>query len=118
MSVNIFDFTTYDGEIDIFFAKKAIEVCEAITNKTTFEYIRDKENYKWYLALCNMPFFQEKIDWGSSIRGAWWGIYGDDTFKISSCGLWKNGEQVLDLELNEQQWFLFIGSMVKFAAIK
>jgi hypothetical protein len=52
-------------------AEKAVEVCEAILGKTTFDFIQGQENYKWYIVLSNMLFFQSKIDWGTSVRGAW-----------------------------------------------
>lgn len=66
----IFNFTTYDSDMSVLFAKKAIEACLAITEKATFEYIKDPEQYKWFLLMCNMPFFQPKLSWGGSIRGA------------------------------------------------
>lgn len=67
----VFDFTTYDGGMDVYFAKKMIEVIESIINKTTFDYQKDKSNYINYLTMVNMPFLQGKLDWGTSIRGAW-----------------------------------------------
>lgn len=72
LSDYIFNFTTYDGEMAELFACKALEVCAAISNRTTFDYIKDAEQYRWYLVMCNMPFFSDKLEWGTSIRGAWW----------------------------------------------
>ncbi len=65
----IFNFTTYDGDADSRFALKMIEVLESIINRTTFEY--QIENYDNYLTMVNMPFLVDKLEWGSSIRGAW-----------------------------------------------
>ena len=65
----IFNFTMYDGDASKRFALKMIEVIESIINRTTFEY--QKENYDNYLTMVNMPFLVDKLDWGSSIRGAW-----------------------------------------------
>lgn len=65
----IFDFTTYDSEMDEYFAKKMIEVLKAIEERTTFEYI--KKDYINYLTMANMPFLYDNLDWGGSIRGAW-----------------------------------------------
>ena len=115
LSLHIFDFTTYDGEIDNLFAEKAIEVCIAITDRKTFEYQEDKENYKWYLIMCNMPFFEKKIEWGTSVRGAWWDLYGESQFEISSCGLYGGYEQILSLKLNKEQWESFVKAMATFA---
>jgi len=95
-------------------AKKALEVCEAITNRKTFDYIRSAEGHLWYLIIVNMPFLVDKLDWGSSIRSAWWDVYGDFSFTIKSCGLWFCGKQLTVMELNEQQWPKFIKAMVVF----
>lgn len=65
----IFKFTTYDGDATERFSIKMIEVIESIINKTTFEYQED--NYDTYLLMVNMPFLIDKLDWGTSIRGAW-----------------------------------------------
>ena len=94
----IFEFTTYDGETSELFAAKALEVCAAITRKETFDYIRDRENYKWFLLMCNMPFFSQKIEWGASIRGCWW----DDckVIKLSSLGIFIDGCQGTEIFLN------------------
>lgn len=92
--------------------KKALSVCLAVSNKKTFEYIEIDE--LWYLIIVNMPFFQNKLEWGSSIRGAWWNLYGNKTFKLKSCGLFLDDEQVLELNLNESEWKKFIVSMIEF----
>lgn len=67
----IFDFTTYDSAIDILFAEKMIEVLECILNRTTFEYQTDNDKYIDYLVMVNMPFLNDKLNWGTSVRGAW-----------------------------------------------
>jgi hypothetical protein len=67
-----FGFTTYCSVVAEFLTTKALEVCEAIANRTTFEYNKDPENEKWFTVMCNMDFFKDKIEWGTSIRGAWW----------------------------------------------
>ncbi len=110
LSRNVFDFTTYDFQMDELFAKKAIECCEAITNGTTFEYIEDSENHKWFLLMCNMPFFYEKIEWGTSIRGAWW----DQKIELKSYGIWVNEEQCFTLTFTKDEWRLFICAITCF----
>lgn len=122
LGVYIFDFTTYDSEMDQLFGKKALEVCKAISDKKTFEYQEDEENYKWFLVMVNMPFFKDKLEWGTSIRGAWWALYGDDKFELNSCGLYEDGgtgqsiSQVLELKFNKEQWGLFVTAMENFTA--
>jgi hypothetical protein len=97
---SIFDFTTYDGEIDILFAEKMIEVLKAILNKNTFEYIKNKEQYLNYLTMVNMPFLTDKLDWGSSIRGAWF----DN---------WKEYE-IDGIKINKQELELFIAQLIEW----
>jgi hypothetical protein len=72
----IFDFTTYDGDVDSLFASKMIEVLECILNGTTFKYQEDESNYLNYLTMVNMPFLRGTLDYGTSIRGAWFDEYG------------------------------------------
>lgn len=67
----IFDFTTYDGSMSSFMAKLMLDVCGTILNGHTFKYVENKTNYLNYLLMVNMPFLEEKIEWGTSIRGAW-----------------------------------------------
>lgn len=115
LSGYIFDFTTYCSHYDEMFARRAVEVCNAITERTTFEYIKDEEQHKWYLLMCNMPFFADRIEWGSSVRGAWWDAGDTRFFEIDSCGLWSNGKQILNLLLNEDDWVKFMRAIVAFA---
>lgn len=73
---DIFDFTTYDGAMDELLAKKMIEVIDCILNRKTFDYQNDDANYINYITMVNMPFMKDKIEWGTSIRGAWFDEYG------------------------------------------
>lgn len=108
---SVFEFSTYDSEMSELFAKKAVEVCEAITKSATFDYIKDAENYRWYLIMCNMPFFYDRIEWGCSIRGAWWIHRG---IKLEVCGLWQDNEQLLNLDFTRPDWELFTLALVNF----
>jgi len=111
LSDYIFDFTTYDDEMSELFAKKAIEVCNAISNKTTFDYIKDPEQYKWYLIMCNMPFFEDKLTWGTSIRGAWW----EQEIKFVSYGLWNGNTQLNEpIKFTHGEWIEFILAVIEF----
>ena len=95
---------TYDDSLDTFLANKATEVALAITERTTFTYIKDETNYIWYITMLHWPFFAERIEWGTSIRGAWWD-FSDTTFKLNTCGLSNmNGEQITDWEFTSPQW--------------
>jgi hypothetical protein len=109
----IFDFTTYDSEAGELFASKALEVCAAINEQRTFDYITDADNYRWYLLMVNMPFFAGRLEWGTSVRGAWWDHAAQ---KLESCGLWLESEQVLSLEFPRSEWMRFIDALVEFAS--
>ena len=110
---HIFDFTTYDGSMSELFAVKAVEVCVAINDMRTFEYINDPENYKWYLLMCNMPFFVDKLEWGTSIMGAWWNY----EIEYRSLGLWEGDQQLTEpMKFNQDEWKLFVAAIVEFAS--
>ena len=74
----IFDFELDDTEMYESFALRMIEVIESILNEKTYEYI--KSNYENYLLMVNMPFLKDKIDYGVSIRGAWF-----DEYEVYEC---------------------------------
>lgn len=108
----IFDFTTYDGEMGELFASKALEVCAAISNGKTFEYIKDREQYIWYLSMVNMHFFDSKIDWGGSVRGAWW----RHSIEFDSCGIFEGEQQRTDtMNFTREAWEEFVRALVAFA---
>lgn len=57
-----------------------------MSENINFEYIKNKEQYLNYLTMVNMPFLTDKLDWGGSIRGAWfdnWKEYEIDGIKIN-----------------------------------
>ena len=119
LAENIFNFTIYDGGMADQFGRRSLEVCQAINTQQTFEYQKKgPANYLWYLVMVNMPFFADRLEWGSSIRGAWWSIHGDIKFVVNSCGLWRNTEQLLELQLDAAQWTLFIQAMYDFTTVK
>lgn len=71
----VFDLTTYDSSIDELFVKKIVEVLKAIRDRKTFDYIKDENNYITYLAVCQLLTRFNWINWGTSIRGAWFDGY-------------------------------------------
>lgn len=109
----VFKFTTYDSEMSELFVVKALEVCAAISEQRTFDYIKDAENYRWFLLMVNMPFFVGRLDWGTSIRGAWW---VDEDQSLESCGIWRGEEQALLLRFTKEEWLRFIAALCEFSA--
>lgn len=115
----IFNFTTYDTGMTEFFARKAVEVCNAINTFTTFKYQDESpENYQWFLVMCNMPFFVDKLNWGTSIRGAWWDLADliKGMYKLETCGLWQGDEQIAPVFESDEEWTKFMQAVVEFAA--
>jgi hypothetical protein len=109
---HIFGFVTYEQEYDELFAKKALMVCEAVNLHATYAFIKTPENRLWYLLMMNMPFFQDRVVWGSSIRGAWW----DTSIAYTSCGLWLDGNQYYEeLTFTSEQWHAFIAALLEFS---
>lgn len=85
---HVFRFTTYDGKVDEHFSALMIETIKYIVHSAVFKYInKDHMNYMNYLTMVNMPFLKDKLEWGTSIRGAWFDDYthgsGDDHYVIT-----------------------------------
>lgn len=115
LSMHVFEFTTYDGDMDTFFARRAVETCKAITTRTIGDYIAAEESYRWFLAMCNMSFFEGRLDWGSSIRGAWWD-HDATRYRLGGCGFYQDGEPILDvLTFSREEWVAFIEAVIEFA---
>lgn len=108
---SIFDFTTYDSGITEKFAAAALAVCEAINEEKTFEFIKDEEDYLTYLLMVNMPFFKDRLEWGCSIRGAWW----NEKQELITCGITVNGEQVTEWSFSRHEWEEFIRALIEFS---
>lgn len=68
----IFDLTTYDSEVDEIFTEAIVSVLEAIRDKKAFEYQREsKTKYLTYLLVVNHRMIHPLLNWGTSVRGAW-----------------------------------------------
>ena len=83
----LFGFCTYDEKLDEILVKRCLDVCDAVTNGATFEYIAKSDDDRlWYTVVLNFPFFAERVEWGTSIRGAWWKshqpVFSDGRFQI------------------------------------
>lgn len=74
----IFDLTTYDADLDEKFVKDILEVCEVIADRYNFEYIEKNDNYTKYILVCQLLDHFKWIDWGTSIRGAWFDNLSND----------------------------------------
>lgn len=76
----VFDVTTYDDGESEWFTDIILQAATAISNRTTFDYIKDEDHCRNYLIAVNLSFFADRLEWGGSIRGAWWD--GEQTFRL------------------------------------
>lgn len=111
----IFDLTTYDGSITEILVSKLIKICEAINNRTTFKFIENEQNYIDFITLLHFDFFKNRLNWGTSIRGAWW----DETeYILDSNYLYhnndKNYDKIRKITFNCENWIVFLNAVIEF----
>jgi hypothetical protein len=113
----IFGIDTYDTEMDDRLASKAVEVADAITNSSTFEYIRHRDDDGWFEIMLHFPFFADRTSWGTSIRGAWWAPQlHKKNIEFSSCEIYAGDAQWYEtLEFTLEEWEKFMRAVVNFA---
>lgn len=114
----IFDFTCYGDSASETLAYWAITVAKAISERKTFDCM-EKNGDIFYLAMVNMPFFIERLNWTSSIRGAWWNIdKGNigEPLALDTDGIYdENEEQLCPLEFEcNDEWLEFMNALYEF----
>ena len=111
---HVFDFTTYDSVVSKRFAIRVVDVVAAITDGKTHGYISTSDgHYEWYLLMVNMPFFADRLEWGTSIRGAWW---RHQSFELDSTGWLVDGVQTTEpMRFTRDEWLAFMRAVVEFA---
>lgn len=114
----IFDFTCYDDVASETFAYWAIVVAKAISERKTFECM-EKNGDIFYLTMVNMPFFIGRLEWGTSIRGAWWDIdrpYPNMALSLDTDGIYsEDGKQLCPLKFNDNnEWLDFMDALYEF----
>ena len=95
----VFNLTTYDGELDKRIVSDIIEVCKVILENRNFEYIKDESNYIKYILVCQWLNEFNWINWGTSIRGAW--------FEIDVYYDWKTKDETIRSKaiIDELEWY-------------
>ena len=112
VAMAFFDIYTYENSFCRTMARHCLDVCMAITNRNTFDYIADNDKHEWYLIMTHTPFIKDRIDWGTSIRGAWWNCTG---LFIESCYLFNDkGAQILRIDFSTEEWGKFIHAINDF----
>ena len=91
----VFELAVYDESICEKLATKILDVIESILEGKTFQYIQlSEKHYEDFILLCNIPFLAEKIEWGTSIRGAWFDDSLEYKITLSSSDLLIPKEQI------------------------
>ena len=80
LAESVFGFTLYDTDKDMQWCMEALSVIRAILTGTTFDMFRDPASEEVYLKMVNMPFMDGLLEWGGSIRGAWFDTQGNKRF--------------------------------------
>lgn len=68
----ILGIVTYDSEMSEALVRIMMPTLLAIGTKTTYTLIADKQRHLQFCMTVNMPILQGRLDWGTSIRGAWY----------------------------------------------
>lgn len=80
----IFGIITYDsgdGSAQEYLINKILDVINCINESENYKYIeKSEQNYFDYITVCNLDFVKSKIEWGSSIRGAWF-VFGFNLYE-------------------------------------
>ena len=110
LASELLDITTYDDGLSVEFGEMILETMIQIKNQTTFKYIEDKEKYKQFILSCN--FLNGWLEWGTSIRGAWFNYYDS---KISTpCSFYNVGYHNDTFKLSED----FTNWLIDFLDVK
>lgn len=93
---HIFNLATYDGSLDEMFVKLILEICDVILENKNCEYIEDETNYFTFIAVCQRLNSLGWIDWGTSIRGAWFNSYysNDNNHPMINCTAFEDSVAV------------------------
>lgn len=107
----VFNLTTYESDFDELIGQEIFDVCMAITHKRNFDFVKDDEARGKYLRCVNMQFFKNRLDWGTSIRSAWWSHGGQ---VLETCGLMDGQFQILKIEFTGDEWEAFMVTLEAF----
>lgn len=98
----LFNFAVYEADIEKQMVKDMIEVLRAILNGETYEYIKSPSRQKKYIHMVNTPFLYDKINWGTSVRGAW--LDDDNEYYI----------ELLDVEIEAGELTKLIKALIEW----
>lgn len=111
ISEAIFGYTTYDSYMDGVLVGRTLDACVHINDSGNSQLLKDETLYEQYITMVNMPFFQNRLEWGGSIRFPWW------DYVVKPLRSWylydSEGGQVKVLEFDSRKdWESFIRQLV------
>lgn len=92
---SMFGLTTYDSDMDETLVKMMMPTLISIGAGTNGAQMHDAQKYLNFCITVNMPFLQNRLDWGTSVRGAWY-HFSDRPFD-PHVGLVGTGSRGLDI---------------------
>ena len=95
----VFEITTYDTSLSAEFGRDILEVMEIISKRSSFEYIRNKEDYRKFIIVVNILNQYGWIEWGTSIRGCWFDNYAEPIINTSMEVLGMNPVTIKDEDI-------------------
>jgi hypothetical protein len=104
LSDAIIGITTYSDSLSAEFGDMILNTLIQINNKTTFEYIENKDNHRNFILSCN--FIIGWIDWGTSIRGAWFNTSDGKIETEEALGNVSYHKDYLEITEDFMNWFI------------
>lgn len=95
----LLDITTYDVNSSRIIGEDIVEVLEVINNGNNFEYIKDDNNYRKFIIICNFLEHVNWIEWGSSIRACWLNteLPTDNLYSMQDNLIFKDKQEINNL---------------------
>ena len=104
LSDAIIGIVTYDDELSADYGNMILNTLIQIKNKTTLEYIKDRNNYKNYIISCN--FICDWLYWGTSIRTAWFNTFDGKITPNEYLGNTGYNSDYISITVDFMNWFI------------
>lgn len=117
----LLEFTTYCPEICEEMTRRALPVIRRINNADNppSNWVDDFEQHTWHIVMCNLPFFANRINWGTSIRFPWWDLdrYSDKPVTYCVAELYIGKKQLCcNLIFTKEEWKEYMQAVLDFCA--
>lgn len=123
----IMGMSNYDNYKDYYWGFAFLETISIISNTMFNEYLKDldlkilkadgslnEEFTSVYLAVCHMTPLNNNLNWGGSIRTAWFDFQEFTPINLHECGLILGDDQVFPLIKEENDCKVFFAALLKY----